>query len=443
MKKKSKKHVLFVSDKELFLLTADDTFSIKEVFKIEEVFSSPEVLKKEIYSVDIKLAIVPDYWIASRFYPISSKKHSIVETFLKRKLPIDLPEVPDCKDFFEYFPYEQQEQQGILVYLIQEPSFYHLYKGLFEETDLKITSLAFLWRTKIAKKIKNFNKGLKLFMHIYHSQSYLCFFLDFHFLFSRLISFEDSHVEQLSYELIQTFRLVTQRTKREVEGIYFISKEKKYKEIFTHFLSIDIQDISDQIDLSSPSVNLIEKLGSFAFLKKEDISETGKVFFISYRPLKEIKQWSFFQNIGIGVGIFVLLLMIAEAIFLNQIDPNVKCSFFNNDLIKNYIIALNEVLYHKEKPRVQIIFLRLLSCIPKEIQIKYIQIQPGFPSIIELKGNIEAFSVEDFQKKLNDLLKNIKNRFKNARLPTLRDIEIKRVSAELFQFDFKFELNER
>lgn len=56
MKRKSKKeeYVLFFTDKELFLLTVDDTFS--------------------------------------------SKKRSIIETFLKRKLPVDFQEVPDCKD---------------------------------------------------------------------------------------------------------------------------------------------------------------------------------------------------------------------------------------------------------------------------------------------------------------------------------------------------------
>ncbi len=438
---------LFLTDTQLFVLEFfKDSFKIRKDFKIEELISHPELFK-EFVSKEIKILIIPDYWITTRFYPIATKKASVIDSFLKRRLPIDFPDVPDCKDFFEYSFQKHEEQQGIQVYLIQERLFYLLYKNVLSSLPYLeyITSPAFVWKAKLSKKIKDINEDLKIFVHTYQNKAYLCFFLESYFLFSRLISIEGDYTTQLSYELMQSFRLVSQKTKREVEKVYFISTRylatdtKKLSEV----LGVKIVDISNQVDLSSPSSEEIEKIGSFAFLKRSDILDSINSFYLSYRPLKELKEWTFFQNTGILVGVFIFLLMLAEAIYLNKIASKFPTDVADNKIfeVQQYLSAIDEILYHKQKPDFSLIIMKLLNCKSKKIYMQHIKISSGPPFSIELTGYVQASDVVDFQKIFSTFLSNIKKTFKYARIPTLRETDVKKVE-EGFRFRFIFELNE-
>ena len=441
---KKKELFLFLTDKQLFVLEFDDHFKIKKDFKIEELISYPEPFQKELFSKKIKILIIPDYWIVTRFYPIATKKSSVVESFLKRRLPADFPDASDCKDFFEYFFYKQAEQQGIQVYVIQEELFYILYRNLFSAFEIeKITSPAFVWKAKLTKKIKDINKGLKVFMHIYQKSAYLCFFLDSYFLFSRLISIEEEYIDQLAYELMQSFRLVSQKTKKEVEKIYLIPKENSDAERLSETLDVEIIDVSDQVELSSPLSETVEKIGSFAFLKKSDLSDSAKFFYFSYRPLKELKEWTFFQNTGIVVGIFIFILMLMEAVYLNNIIPKLKNVIdVNTSVIQDYISAMDELLHHKEKPDPSLIIMKILNCTSEKIYLQHIEIGLEPPSSIGLVGYVLAFNVKNFQDIFSTFLSKIKKSFEHAQIPTLMDIDVKRAGEKGFKFKFTFELNE-
>ena len=441
---KKEEPFLFLTDKQLFVLEYDDHFKIKKDFKIEELISYPEPFQKELFLKEKRILIIPDYWVVTRFYPIATKKSSVVESFLKRKLPADFPDASDCKDFFEYFFYKQAEQEGIQVYVIQEELFYILYRNLFSAFEIeKITSPAFVWKAKLGKKIKDITTGLKIFMHIYQKSAYLCFFLDSYFLFSRLISIEEDYIAQLSYELMQSFRLVSQKTKKEVEKIYLIPKENSDVERLSETLGVEIINVSDQVELSSPSSEIVEKMGSFAFLKKSDLSDSAKFFYFSYRPLKELKEWTFFQNTGIVVGIFVFILMLMEAVYLNNIIPKIKnATNINTPVIQDYISAIDELLHHKEKPDPSLIIMKILACTSEKIYLQHIEIELGSPSSIGLVGYVSVFNVKDFQDIFSTFLSKIKKSFEYAQIPTLMDIDLKRAGEQGFNFKFSFEFNE-
>ncbi len=436
---------LFLTDRQLFVLEFRECFKIKKAFNIDELVSHPESFQKEFLSKEIRLLIIPDYWITIRFYPVATKKASVIESFLKRKLPMDFPDASDCKEFFEYSFYKQAEQQGVQVYVIQEELFYILYRNLFSSLSIeKITTPAFLWKAKLSKKIKDINKGLKIFIHIYQNSAYLCFFLESYFLFSRLISTEQDYIGQLSYELMQSFRLVSQKTKKEVEKIYLISRQDLDAEGLSERLEIEIVDVSDQVALSSPSLDVVEGIGSFAFLNRSDLLDSAKFFYLAYRPLKEIKEWAFFQNVGIGVGIFVFVFLLIEAIYLNSFIPRLHKNTpdINIPTIQEQISAIDDVLHYKERADLSLIIMKILNCTSNEIYLQHIGISSGPPYSIELVGNVSALSVKDFQKIFSLFLSNIKQSFKHSQIPSLADIDIKRAGEQGFKFRFGFEGNE-
>ena len=443
-KAKKEELVFFLTDTNLFVLGFEKSFEIKRDFKIEELISYPEAFKKEFASKEVKVLVIPDYWIVTKFYPIATKKASVIESFLKRKLPVDFPDSSDCKDFFEYVFYRQAEQEGIQVYVIQEELFYVLYRNLFSSFSIeKITTAAFVWKAKLGKKIKDINKGLKIFVHLYEDKAYLCFFLESHFLFSRLISAEENYINQVSYELMQSFRLVSQKTKKEVEKLYLIPKQDSDAQKLSETLDVEVVDISTHINLSLPSAEVVKKIGSFAFLDRSDLSDSSRFFYLTYRPLREQKEWTFFQNIGIGAGIFVLLLMLLEAVCINRMLPKFKnTTDVSTPVIQQYISVIEDIIRYKERPDFSLVIMKLLNCSSEEVYFQHIGIEPGPPYRVELTGYVSAFSVEKFQEIFSDFLSKIRKSFRYAQIPALTDVDIKREGQQDFKFRFSFELNE-
>jgi len=59
--------------------------------------------------------IVPDYWLGNNSFPFRSKKRSLAEAFLERKLRDEFPAIPDVKDFFGHLFYESHQGGAFLL----------------------------------------------------------------------------------------------------------------------------------------------------------------------------------------------------------------------------------------------------------------------------------------------------------------------------------------
>ncbi|MBE9570395.1 MAG: hypothetical protein IMF11_07205 [Proteobacteria bacterium] len=78
----------------------------------------PEELSNRVNS----LLIVPDYWFGNVTYKFQSRKKSIIEAFIERKLLAEHPDLPDIKYFSGYIPHQiDQGEKGLYVYFLQEP----------------------------------------------------------------------------------------------------------------------------------------------------------------------------------------------------------------------------------------------------------------------------------------------------------------------------------
>jgi len=99
----------FITGQKVFFISYKNGLTILKEFNIQDILSSPQLLIDEALYKQINLLVIPDYWLTNEFYSISSKRDSVIEAFLNRRLPIDYPDIPDSKDFFEYFFYKKDD----------------------------------------------------------------------------------------------------------------------------------------------------------------------------------------------------------------------------------------------------------------------------------------------------------------------------------------------
>jgi len=166
--------ITVVNDEELHFVVLDHKGegSILGSFSLDKLLSDdleldhiPEQVKHGINS----LLIVPDYWFGNLSFRFQSKKRSVIEAFIERKIQAQHPDLPDIKYFINYTTYQTiQGEPGIYAYFMQEPKSFHLYNKLaeFNLSPLRITTPAFLWQHKLEKTISDFNKDGSCLVHL-------------------------------------------------------------------------------------------------------------------------------------------------------------------------------------------------------------------------------------------------------------------------------------
>ena len=185
----------------------------------------PETFRHQVNSV----MVVPDYWLGNTSFPFQSRKRSLAEAFLERKLRADFPEIPGVKDFYEYFFHQADgDETAVYAYFLREPTFFRLYDQLLRWNlhPRRITTPAFLWASQLKERIPGFQEGGKAFVHILPKECFLYFFFEGHFLFSRQISLPEfqgdpsDQIETLTYETNQSLYLFSQKAKAEIDRVY-------------------------------------------------------------------------------------------------------------------------------------------------------------------------------------------------------------------------------
>ena len=188
----------------------------------------PEAFRHQSNSV----MVVPDYWLGDTSFPFQSRKKSLADAFLERKLVADFPDIPEVEDFYAYFFHQfDQGETAVYAYFLRDPAFYELYERLAQWNlhPRRITTPALLWESQLKERIPGFHEGGKVFVHNLSNECFLYFFFSGHFLFSRQITLpeirEDSadQLDTLTYETHQSLYLFSQKAKVEIDRIYMVA----------------------------------------------------------------------------------------------------------------------------------------------------------------------------------------------------------------------------
>jgi len=470
MFKKKDEQITVVNDKKIFFVTYDNNkdLSVIDSHPINKFLSDSFKIKdinKDARSIVNSLLIVPDYWFGNNTYVFQSKKKSLVEAFIQRKLTSEYPDLPDIKDFFEYNFYETDlKENGLYVYFIQEPEAVLLHNRLaeFSFNPHRITTPALLWEQKLKKNMPDFQEGGNAFIHLLSSECFLYFFLRGQFLFSRSINLPSSEVDLseritiLSYEVTQSIHLFSQKTKADINRFFLLSSGEKDSQELSKSLGRDIEELSDKIVVPQAAVDIYKSIGPVSPFNAADLLPSAKCPGISYGPLKQEMAWKQVQNAGIIIGLIVFLLLSAESFFVwksyrESVESKTKSAIMTQvdpkQIIQEYNDALELFISDAERVSIRETLLNIANSLPENILIEKIVLDVDTNPGVELKGIVMAPSPEEFRDLLSIFLSNLGKHIQGSRSLYINDIdfELDEKSAgeqehNIYRIKFRFNL---
>ena len=444
--RKSKIITLIESD-QIFFFSLDPDGSQRIVYKsvLDRFLSLDEEqleIPKDVLSKTNTLMIFPDYWLGNNYYGFQSKKKSLIAPFVERKLKAEVAGLEEIDNFYGYTTFKASERkQHLNVFFLQDPSAYELYHRLsdLDLSPIRMTTPALLWQYKLTRTHgTEFINGGKGLVHLEDHNCYLYFFFMGQFLFSRRIAFPETtldieeKVNLLNYEVNQSFYLFSQKTKSGVDAIYLMSDEKDIIQGLSESLNQDIIRCEAEFTDNFSEISRNEVLDLLKPINKE-FSSDNPFLSISYKPLNRAMEWRPIQNMGMAVGILLLVFLFSETLFLKS---RANTGFFTpasaygrigedpKQLLRRYSEALEKVTQNRLRPSMGRMMMDLCGFLPDQISIQKALIKTDAPSELTIEAVISAPGPEGFKIILSKLLDHINGKFKPNNPLTEKDIEV-------------------
>ena len=409
------------------------------------------------------LLVIPDYWLGNSSVAFQSRKKPLVESFIERKLRAEHSDFREAEEYYGYKFYKESERSHKLyVFFPQDPLAYSLFHKLSAVglAPLRITSPAYLWQEKLSDLYEDFPQGGKCLIHLETSACHLYLFYLGQFLFSRkiILSRTDGDVletvNQLNYEINQSFYLFSQKSKTGVDGLYLLSEQIELLTPLQESLGRDLTPLekSETRDLS----NLLnqEELGTLSGFSLGNMSPKGGYLSLTHKPLKNELEWKPVQHSGIAVGIFLLLLLLGELFFI-KIYPGPD--FFDasagklraignpKQVLQEYAEALDAVTENRLRPSPAKWTFDLAASVPDEVVLKKATFETESEPGIMVEAVIPAPGPKHFKKYLSEFVQNLNQRFKPPEPLMEKDVAISpdEASSEITekQYRVKFRIS--
>lgn len=444
LSKNKNKYLTVVNNNQLYIITFNyhSNLEVLNEITLDQLLGESHEFRRILKDMKNRvnsLLIVPDYWVGNNFYKLQSRKASIADAFIVRKLQDEYPDLPDIKYFFEKDLYQTEEsERWLYVCFFNEPRFYELYENFsqFDFPPHRITSPAFLWERKLKKNISDFDKGGKGFIHISEKECHLYFFSRGHFLFSRSIELAASQAELadiftlLTFEIEQSLRLISQKTRAGIDDIYISSLRERDAQALSDMLGRPIKELQSLLNESTNYINMVEQIGPAGFFEPIDFVASKNQLSFSHKVLRKEMEWKPIQKTGIAIGLLLVILLCTEAFFIrgwSKSNPflntnNRMTDIRQQETINEYNQAIDSLLREMERISPVQIIVRIIKSLPENISIKEINIDLETNPGLDFTGLVTASGPEQFKEFLSVLLTGLGENFK-PRLPlTLKDI---------------------
>lgn len=458
-----------VNNKELYFMEFDqhsakpisNSITLNQFLTEVESDLIPEQVR---HKKDNYILIVPDYWLGNYSFQFQTKKRSLVETYIERKLNAEHPGDTEIKYFFDYSNFRtEQGDMGFYVYFLQEPKSIQLYQQLikYKLAPAFITAPSLIWERRLTQGVSDFPKGGKLFIYLTSRECFLYFFFSGHYLFSRNISFSNSEIESseklatLTFEINQSLYSFSQKTKSEMSQIYLLSTvpSQGYVQNLAEMLDRKVLELDNQEQ--DRKMEALEYLGPAGYFTARDLAPSRKLLNVVNKQAKTELEWRPIQIQGIAIGICLLLLLIGQWIFVWKWFP-----YRHTYNIKSGTMSKNEIvqIYHRYNDSLELLLqegahvspqntlIKVAQSIPKNIRLKkmLVEIEPN-PSV-SMEGISKSKGPDQFKDSLSSLLTNLKGHFQGIKTLNIKDIdfeidkESKNLSINAYRFQFKFNL---
>ena len=402
----------------------------------------PDPVPGELSNRVNSLLIVPDYWFGNVTYKFQSRKKSIIEAFIERKLLADHPDLPDIKYFFGYIPHEiNQKEKGLYVYFLQESKSFQLYAQLvkYDLTPHCITTPAFVWGQKLREIIPDFHNGGKCLVHMLSKECLLYFFFQGFFLFSRSIIFPDTQMESseklntLTYEINQSFHLFSQKAKAGIDQVYTASSKQIDAGELSDTLGRAVKKLEDLGGNRQNAPAMGKHLGAAERFSLSDLSPSRKFLSVLHQQQRKEMEWVPVQTVGIAVGLILLLIFGAESFFLWKFSqpsllPTARAGNMAETDPSQTILKYNEALdflaSESARPSPQDTILKVVKSLPANFLIKEMTVEVEGTPAVHIKGIMKAPGPEKLKNSIGYILDNLKKYFQGALSLSLQNIDV-------------------
>lgn len=404
----------------------------------------PETLRKRN---KLSLLIVPDYWMGTSLYQLQSRKKSIIDVFISRKLQSEFPTIPEIHNFFTYsFFQDELGKNCIHTSFLQEPAAFTLFDRLTKIglSPYRITSGALLWEQKLGKTAPDFNTVGTALLHFNTNGCLQYYFDSGRFLFSRFTEFQvqtpdgERDYNEIIYEVTQSMHLYAQKTKSDISTFYLASSEEEKAppvELISEHLEKDTVNLCEESSLSSFSKDLTclsECEATLSLIRKGKIAGIAG---LSHRMRQRDLEWRPAQRTGIFIGLLFVIILGTELFQLRQMDAAARSSLpgagektieLRNALLLKFNGDLDTVIEQRDWPNPTLLTKRISASIPKSAWLREVHINMEDPAGVTISSTFDAKDIDELSSNLVRFLEDLHASIPGSGDVTLNDLKIAR-----------------
>jgi hypothetical protein len=406
------------------------------------------------------LCIFPDHWFGSESYPFKSKKPSLIEPFLERKLPTAYPGQQDIRNFFNYRHISKEGGNRLSAVFLLEDKGYQLYNALqrLHHQPQRITSPAFVWEERLRRADSDFEGLGALLIHHTGNECQLFFYHQGEYLFSRNVILGDAAdgIDALVFEINQSLYMFSQKAKSELDRIYVVCNDAHCQARLSEALGREVVDLASFTGQQTQGGDITGPEPLNDLLQWIRTHRKAAFFSIIQRQMKRAMEWWPVQLTGIVLGLILLLGLVGENLFLRSLnnDANrghrsLETSMVGHGhgmMLSEHAGALNHVLDMTGRKMLVDAVHHLPDGFPAPVRLKELDLDLASPPTLKLAAMVQARDARELTVLLSRVVTLIKGTFENIQSFSLNDIDIRfdspdqGQSANRYQIAFQLEL---
>lgn len=442
--------ISIVQDQDVFFIDrgaapGDETLCRTSLPSLLQEENPADTLLKDLRGRKNTLLVIPDYWVGQAVYRLQSRKRSIVEAFIERKLTMEYPDSPDVHLFYAYETVAAEAGgRELYVYYLQDAGAAALYRQL-EAADLRpphMTTPAFLWQRRLKKGLRQFETHGSAFIQKFKTAAFMYFFSKGHFLFSRRIVFSENSddpseaVNALTYELSQSTYLYAQRTKSDLKNLLMSSRRPADMVDLARNLERDIEAWEA---VPNPVALKTAAPGPIAAFAAPELQVSGDLLTLAHKLHARAREWRPVQLTGVAVGLILLALLGAENFLLSRWtrpDPipadngGIMTGRAPREIIRRFNASL-EILHHEaERIPAADAIVKLLQALPDTVRLEQLALTTWDNPGLVIRGRVAAERMERLEAAITQLLHNLNVDFAGRRPLDKQDVKIRQPPSD-------------
>lgn len=384
------------------------------------------------------LCIIPDHWLGSQGYPFQSKKQSLIEPFLERKLKAAHPGQDAIQHFFSYRHSSSNNENELEAIFLQDEKSYRLYEALsrLNHTPRQITAPAFIWEDRLKQTESDFTQKGTLLINLAGQECQLYFYYQGNYQFSRSVMLSETpeRLDTLTFEINQSLYMFSQKTKSELNCIYMFCDTLQCGEQLSESLGREIITLKPAGDPNLIPPALPEKTTLNDLLYEFQMSVRSNFFYLMHREVKQALAWRPVQWAGIAVGLILLIGLCGEHFLLRNMLGDARkehqglqqqaAMATSGIMLSEHSETFDQVLNTAERLLLIDAAHRMPTSFPPGVQLRQLELQLESPPSLKVTARVTAHSTDELQMTLMVLISQIKQNFKNAQALSLNDIDI-------------------